>query len=272
MRLTLDIASRRPPSACQTKASASAKDAKSDAPDATKKKATGKIEPVEAVLETEHYRLGLTNNGGRAFTFDQKLPERYQGFDYLEGLVGSFDPLDPPSDLPFGTSIDDIGLGATTPFELVSTEAGEDGHGVLFRWTSKDGNVTVDKLFSPGRTDHAINLALTVDNKGSQTVSDDLVLEIMNTQVGDAGSFLSPSQPMQAICRSDGDVERVDPGEDAESYDETIEWIGIDEAYFGMLVRSEDGIDECRIEGIGEKDLHAQFSSDLTVPAQSARR
>lgn len=231
------------------------------------------IEPAEVVLEADAYKLVLTNIGARAVAFHQKRPERFVGIDYLSGLVGDIDLASPPGYLPFATTLRDIGLKSSSRFTVVSTGAAGDATAdaeATFAWTSATGLVDVTKRFRPGSTDHAIELVVTVNNRGQQPIDDTLILDLYDRQV-DEGSFFIPGGEVTAICLTDDDVERVKYDDDEERFTTDVVWAGVDESYFAIIARAVDGADSCTLSGGDNRLVSAELAVDLEVPPGEQR-
>jgi len=206
------------------------------------------VEPIQvahAAIETEAYRVVLTSVGARAAHFELRQPERYASHgDYFAALMEGASLEAPPKLLPFGTELKSLGLTESSPFALVN----HDDEEVRFRWRSPDGATQVDKRFVPGDSAYALRLELSIHNLSERPLQDVLSLSLYGRQLpGQEPGLFSRGAPVSAKCLSNDSVESIDKGDDPETYNQSVEWIAVDEPYFALVSRSEERPDACLI-------------------------
>ena len=232
------------------------------------------IEPATALLETDHFKLALTNMGGRAIAHNIKAPERYSHRGDLLGGLKTDRGVHSKS-LPFGTLFGmKNGPDVNSAYELVegveAAEGAKGGETVHFRWTSPDKTLQVDKVYSKAKSEFGIKLDVTVTNKSAQDINDSIRLDLFGRQSsGEEPSFFEPKTPMQAVCFADNDTERADKDDDSETFKESVRWVTVDDSYFVTAAAASDAR-RCTIGG-ADDFVASMISRDIAVAAGQAK-
>ncbi|OIP43379.1 MAG: hypothetical protein AUK47_02720 [Deltaproteobacteria bacterium CG2_30_63_29] len=221
-----------------------------------------------AFLKTDYFLMELTNVGARVANFNVMQPARYIEHPSLtaslyDGLVDG----ELPELLPLESNFSALPVDGQTPFEVV-TASDERVH---YKWVSEDGLSSVEKTFFIGDTPYAVNLEVKVTNLGTTIHTDTHSLSLFNKQLeAEKPGFFSQGRIVDAVCFTDGDVERVDTGDDAEVYENSVEWIAVNESYFASVAYASDGANGCRIAGDGD-DVEAVLENEVTIPKGESR-
>lgn len=228
------------------------------------------IEPVVSVLETEHFKLGLTNIGGRALSYQLITPDRYQDRGDLLAPISALGEDGKISEkLPFGTELSGVGLGPNSPFEVREATAER----VVYSWKNRDGTLEVIKTFTLGKSDYGVDVSLDIKNAGGAEMESTVAIDLFGVMSSDQEPGLfSLGRPVISSCAYDDDeVEHLEATDDPERFENKVKWIAVGEPYFVLVVAGEEDADACRIGSPREHQVLAQLENGFSLDPGASR-
>lgn len=216
---------------------------------------------VEAIapqrIVTAHLDLRFTNVGGRAADARIVAPEQYIPDAENQDILQIFPNLDEcegggydcaasksglsRSNLPLSLRLkgyNELSENATYAFDEEASACTDEGCTlIVYRWTSADGSIVVERTFQPeGQGSFGIHGTISVRNAGTNDRAFD-ALELVNYSSyteKSGGMFNQAGNVVEGICHTDGDA-KTKPArklDETRSYDETIAYGGFNERYF----------------------------------------
>lgn len=202
------------------------------------------VEVAAHTIETERFRLTLSNDGGRVTGIELLDPAQYQK---AGDLLGAFP--DDSDHFPFNVTFDNgaIKLPAGVVFEVA--EAKKDR--VVYRYVDPNGSYQVDKIFAVDpEVPYTLEFDVAIKNLSDKaSLADQMVLDITGFKDPEAESSFLDFRPdeVEAICRLDGDTERglFSAVEEPETFKGEVHWGAINTRYFFWGVLPKENAESC---------------------------
>ncbi|MFA5624313.1 MAG: membrane protein insertase YidC [Bradymonadales bacterium] len=218
----------------------------------------------DAELETQEYKLNITNaGGGRLKNFFIKDPDRYAKHgDFIRSQVS--EDANVGGILPFEFKLDAIGLKAESQFEMLPSTA----DAVNLKFTDSTGLIELYKTFRKTDVPYTLELDLKIRNGGSSEIRDKLSATLYIKQIeGEEPGMFTRGSLVAAKCFADGGLETIDASDEdeAEVFTKEVKWIAADESYYGMAIYSPNA-GQCEIANKADL-LSATMVQHLAVGA-----
>lgn len=235
------------------------------------------------------YELVLSNIGGGIQSFT--LPtykERNEDNEATDDPILLANPTNENIDDPkeaFGQMAGISFLKDTTftvpkriPFEVVSKKKDS----LHLRYRSPEG-VVVEREYQMRPGSFEVEMAVTVRNESSTPQKAQLqihsALQVTGAMTQGSGffsGFVPPPDHLQALCYTDGEVEREDYRaleDETFDYSEGVRWVAMDRQYFLAAVISRDRTEaKCKLSARGEVAQAAMIMPDAQLPPGGEKR
>lgn len=218
-----------------------------------------KIEP--RTLETDQYKLSLTNaGGGRVSSFFIKDPDRYlKHGDFIRSQKPAVDSQG--GILPLEMTLPAFQVGPETQFATVSDAS--DTQSVKFSYLTPDSLYQFDKTFTTTDKPYVVHAKLELTNRSTQALADNLAISMFIKQIeGEEPGLFTPGSYVASKCYADGDMEYLDftDTDEHEKYSSHLKWFAVDESYFAMAMTANHG-SSCEL-----RNDDGLLKSTLSVP------
>lgn len=218
---------------------------------------SGALAPTDIVnhtLQSDAFRVTLTNQGGRIRGIDILAPEQYLP---REEMAAVFPERDDDA-LPLGLLVGIETLQADTLFHVIA----EDTDDQSVHWQRQLSNgLVIDKTVSLASTDYSLNASFVLTNRSSDRMrlpSVDVLLPGSVRSDAGGGIFAGYGSRLQTICDGEFGTERrpAAKADEPRVYDGLVHFAGINETYFlhALIPDSQDThpASACSVRGLDE--------------------
>ncbi len=209
---------------------------------------------VNHTLQSDAFRVTLTNQGGRIRGIEILAPEQYLP---REEMAAVFPERDDDA-LPLGLLVGIETLQADTLFHVID----EDTNDQSVHWQRQLSNgLVIDKTVSLASTDYSLNASFVLTNRSSDRMrlpSVDVLLPGSVRSDAGGGIFAGYGSRLQTICDGEFGTERrpAAKADEPRIYDGLVHFAGINETYFlhALIPDSQDThpASACSVRGLDE--------------------